>query len=316
MTKMQKISHSAKEKYLTCGKMYDLHYNQKIRSKFVSSALVWGSAIDVAINGLLEGKSVQECNMIFETAWYSAIINNEEIILSSSHIVQYYKADCNVDLLNEDDIKVLNFFTKDSKMDVKSILFIIVENLGREMEFASENDLKLFQKAAWLSLRQKGLMFIKTYSEKIIPLFNEIVKIQVPVELNDESGNAKINGFADFIATLKTAPDVRIIFDNKTASKPYKQDSVETSEQLALYNFVLSEQYNTSMAGYIVLNKNPKKLVHSRTCFKCKKDYSTTSRKIVCDNKKCNGNIYEKSELVIDFQILTAKISQEKESKN
>lgn len=48
-----KISYSAWKKYLTCPKMYDLHYNEKLRPIGRSSALVFGSAIDSALNHLL-----------------------------------------------------------------------------------------------------------------------------------------------------------------------------------------------------------------------------------------------------------------------
>jgi len=50
---MKKISHSAWIKWLTCPKMYDLHYNEKLRPKKLSSSLIFGSAIDEGLNALL-----------------------------------------------------------------------------------------------------------------------------------------------------------------------------------------------------------------------------------------------------------------------
>ena len=50
---MKKISHSAWQKYLTCPKMYDYHYNQRLRPAGTSSALLFGTAIDEALNDLL-----------------------------------------------------------------------------------------------------------------------------------------------------------------------------------------------------------------------------------------------------------------------
>lgn len=49
-----KISHSAYVKYLTCPYMYKLHYVDRLRPDEKSSNLVFGSAIDNAINELLE----------------------------------------------------------------------------------------------------------------------------------------------------------------------------------------------------------------------------------------------------------------------
>lgn len=50
---MSKISYSAYKKYMTCPKMYDYHYNDKLRPTGTSSALIFGLAIDEALNGLL-----------------------------------------------------------------------------------------------------------------------------------------------------------------------------------------------------------------------------------------------------------------------
>lgn len=58
MEKVKKISHSAWGKYLTCGKLYDLHYNHRLRPKGTSSALVFGTAIDEALNVLLLKKDL------------------------------------------------------------------------------------------------------------------------------------------------------------------------------------------------------------------------------------------------------------------
>ena len=50
---MKKISYSAWKKYMTCPKLYDLHYNSELRQVGTSSALVFGSAIDAALNAAL-----------------------------------------------------------------------------------------------------------------------------------------------------------------------------------------------------------------------------------------------------------------------
>lgn len=52
---MKKISYSAYKKYMQCPKMYDYHYNKRLRPSTTSSALVFGVAIDTALNALLTG---------------------------------------------------------------------------------------------------------------------------------------------------------------------------------------------------------------------------------------------------------------------
>lgn len=53
---MSKISYSAWKKYHTCPKLYDYHYNHRLRPQGTTSALVFGSAIDEALNELLLNK--------------------------------------------------------------------------------------------------------------------------------------------------------------------------------------------------------------------------------------------------------------------
>jgi hypothetical protein len=53
---MKKISYSAYKKYMSCPRMYQLHYEDRLRPTTTTSALVFGVAIDVALNALLTGK--------------------------------------------------------------------------------------------------------------------------------------------------------------------------------------------------------------------------------------------------------------------
>lgn len=50
---MKPISHSAYNKYHTCPQMYKLHYVDRLRPEGNSSALLFGSAIDDALNAVL-----------------------------------------------------------------------------------------------------------------------------------------------------------------------------------------------------------------------------------------------------------------------
>lgn len=53
MTVKTRISHSAWSKYLLCPRMYDLHYNKKLRPTGTSSSLLFGLAIDEGLNAIL-----------------------------------------------------------------------------------------------------------------------------------------------------------------------------------------------------------------------------------------------------------------------
>lgn len=65
MSKKNKISHSAWDKYLTCPKMYDIHYNERLRATGTSSALKFGTAMDEALNALLLRGNIEESIKVF-----------------------------------------------------------------------------------------------------------------------------------------------------------------------------------------------------------------------------------------------------------
>lgn len=54
MTKKIQLSHSAAEKFNTCGAMYKYHYIDRIRPIAFGSALGFGGAFDEALNELLK----------------------------------------------------------------------------------------------------------------------------------------------------------------------------------------------------------------------------------------------------------------------
>ena len=53
MMKKNKLSHSQVSRYGLCPKSYEFHYVRKIRTSVMSAALVYGSALDSALNQLL-----------------------------------------------------------------------------------------------------------------------------------------------------------------------------------------------------------------------------------------------------------------------
>lgn len=86
-----------------CPAKYKLHYVDKIREENTGSALVFGSAIDLGLNVLLQGKSVEEAKSAFEDAFTYQIINNKKEYLPESNKVNYFKKDLNSSLIKKDE---------------------------------------------------------------------------------------------------------------------------------------------------------------------------------------------------------------------
>ena len=99
------------------------------------------------------------------------------------------------------------------------------------------------------NLRVVGEEILKEYQRKILPEIKDVLAVQKKLELKNDDGD-KIVGYVDFIAELNDGR--KIIFDNKTSSRKYKSDRIQTEgQQLCLYEFLNPEKVDG--VGYVVM---------------------------------------------------------------
>lgn len=218
------LSFSACERYLLSPMSFFLHYYLRLRSKEISSALYFGSALDEALNVLLASPLDRSPDALlrakdkFDIAWSYAEINGERVILSRPEVIKYSKADLDESLLDEE----------------------IPPSVDR----------------SWASLRVKGHLMLEAYAEQVIPRIKEVHAVQKQISLVNEAGDA-FTGIIDLIATLDNGKT--FILDNKSSSITYAKDAVETSAQLSTYLEAMRHEYNLAGAGYIVIPKKIRK---------------------------------------------------------
>lgn len=199
-----KISHSAKTKYLDCPFSYFLHYFRKLRPLQESSALSFGSAMDLGLNFLLETRDLEGAIKVFNLAWSAIDTSN----------LKFSKADYQEELV--------------------------------------ENPTGDIKKDSHASLLAKGPILLTEYNVQVMPLIKRVIKVQIDDVMENDQGDQLVVK-TDFIAELQ---DGRIIlFDNKTSSVKYEQDSVAKSDQLGTYFEALREEYKIDACGYIVIPK-------------------------------------------------------------
>jgi hypothetical protein len=235
---MTKLSHSAKDKIMTCGALYKYHYIDRLRPNTVSSALFFGKALDEAFSALLMRKmtpmppSIPDPLETFKKHFTSVNINGEEVPVTDIRCV-YFKGDLNPELCSNPERA--EFLCNNRKI------------LEGEM-------LQEFNNLAVESLTNKATMMIEAYEKEVLPQIERVYSLQEEVNLPNEEGDV-IVGFIDFVCSFVDEPGVMYIVDNKTSSKNYKEDSVRTSEQLATYcDYKLIDK-----AAYVVINKTLKK---------------------------------------------------------
>jgi len=218
---VNRLSHSAVDRYQRCPKEYEYHYIKKYRLPITTGALLFGSAIDAALNVLLKGEDDYIEKFLWH--WQNARINNVTVDIRLGEGIEYSASDYDKDLVTDED-------------------WLYVEAVPEE---------KQEKYATWMSLKRKGILMLEAYKKDIMPMFEEVLAIQRYIKI--ENGTDSVIGYVDLVAKMKDGRVV--IFDNKTSARAYEYDSVLTSPQLTLYVRALEDEFKTRIAGYIVMKK-------------------------------------------------------------
>lgn len=220
-----RLSHSAKDRYLSCPMSYKLHYIDRKRSIRTSSALVFGNSVDLALNEMLLTRSMAGAELVFTEDWLQ------------------YKDKYHID-----------FFKSDS--DITLLTLQQAEDIDAEQDEEKKTHL-----LAWYTLFQKGRAMLDAYYRELLPRIVKVISVQEPVNLvgYDDAGNEStdsITGIIDLVAEvmLDDGTVVEAIIDNKTSSQPYPKNCVDKKEQTALYS-VAKPQYE--FAAFAVVVKKP-----------------------------------------------------------
>jgi len=296
MTK-NRLSHSACSTYQSCAKKYELHYLQKLRSTVTHAALLFGSAIDLAVSAMLEDHKRenidhlgQKYESVFINNWREGKVNNSQVSLYDNVDLVYAASDFDPKLFSDKDWmglltagqnvylgnKAFTAITSEAILDVYRSILADKESKG--WENVEENRRKFYNFCNWTCLTKKGLLMLKAYREEVLPKIKKVLAIQKEIKIENDEGDSII-GYIDFIAEWE---DGKIyVFDNKTAARDYEWDAVEKSPQLTLYVHAVENEYNTRNAGFIVMGKAIEKNT-IKNCSVCHND-GTESRAKTCD---------------------------------
>lgn len=240
------LSHSQIQKYLQCSEKWRLHYQEGLRTEWLTSSLFFGSAIDSALSRLLLTKKKNLTEIEKEEMKVSVIdtfvaklsfieLNGQDIDIKNYNKVKYFKSDLEP-----------SFFDKQQL----SRLYSIYEDI-KNKEY-NQLDINDFNLSCWDSLYRKGLILIEEYEKQIMPQILEVISIQEEVLLPDGNGN-NVVGKIDFRAIFADEPETIVTVDNKTSSSSYSNKMVQESPQLSIY----TEFTGDKKAAFICI---PKKL--------------------------------------------------------
>lgn len=291
------LSYSAITTYKSCGRKYQYSYIDRLRPIVASSALLFGSAIDKAIEACLKDASVDE-HEVFLQEWSKPKINKREVNLQESLLVRYSLSDFDQSVLEEKDFLFLSQKSPEPVGSDNIVSQFIKYTKLRKDKSISNTQYIWWNLCNWVSLYRKGILILQTHRLEVLPKIKKVLKTQEQINLNNGQGDALI-GFTDLIGVWENGETY--ILDYKTSSVQYSVNAVKESEQLTLYSHALGIKH----CGYIVFNKN---ILKERICEFCSTKVTDNRLK----NCKCKG-VLSKAKPKVAVQILLDTVDETKE---
>lgn len=260
---MTRLSNSGVDKYEQCPKKWYYHYVDGIRDRRVGSALFVGGYIGQTLEMILFSKKdeltpeEEELRGTDPYEYFDRLMSSyterdsgETFDLADSELVRYYKSDYNPEIYQDIDLELIKKYREEFNVPE----FDIMEQMDQyKKEKLSNSMYSYINFCIWLSLRRKGHMIIDAYFRDIHDNIKRVYATEKEINLDNGCGDTVI-GYIDLIVDWQTEDmdePKKILFDFKTSSSKYALNSVLTSQQLSLYDYV--EKIGT--CGYIVFIK-------------------------------------------------------------
>ena len=310
-----RTSYSQNSTYIKCSKHWYWKYVEKLDSDFEGASLHFGTAVDIAVMAMLEGK--EDYVTRFSDRWFSTKTRKGDYyaVFDSPTVIFGY-ADFDEYVINDEDRASMSGWVKelglsyDIELPVDAMKKIINKKKNKYIKITA-SELKYFNRCAWVSMRRKGEVLLELFKTDFLPKIKKVIATQKFYHLKDEVTGDTILGTLDFVAEVEGF-DKPIIIDLKTAARPYTKENIDLSEQLPLYLALSNGRFNTDLVGYVVLVKNiPKKKI--AICESCgyRKNGMHKTCNSTADEKRCGGKWNESFTLEPQLQFIVEKKTPE-----
>lgn len=329
--KKLRTSYSQHNTYIKCPEHWHKSYVERYKSPIEGASLYFGTAVDTAVETMLlkSGDPYQ----VFNDYWRRSFNFGKATQVFDNDDITYGYKDFDKDVLTSQDLTQMGIWaqqlgiTKTAPNADKALELFdkITKKKKNPYKKPTKDEMKYFNRSSWLSMKRKGEWMLKSFEEQFVPLVEDVVAVQKRADIKDPATGDSVVGYIDMILKIKGYDDP-IIFDLKTAARPYSQDQLDFSEQLTLYcamkgKYAIdkSDYVDTDLVGYVVLCKdiNKDKEAHCKTC-----GHTRTGRHRKCDNEvtdpndankttRCNGEWDEKVVLDPQVQVMVARKTQD-----
>jgi hypothetical protein len=296
------ISYSGMNLYSECAYKYRLQNIDKIKPLLQPSYFAFGSAVDLGLNAILleTGSPIEACDKEFK-----------RMIMEPT---EFFPLDYDGELIDDLTKSKLLIKCQEHGYSGEDLDGLVRALFDRGYTNLSENQKSALTLCCMASLRAKALLMFEAYRVKVLPLIKSVESVQETLKWKDFDGNEFI-AVLDALITLNDG--TRLVADNKTSARPYEQDAVRTSAQLAIY----SKQTGRKQAAFFVMEKVIRKN-RIKTCSSCgnvgKGRHQTCDATIsspyiagvATSNTRCGGEWSETIQPEVNIQILIDEVSE------
>ena len=306
------ISFSSSANFKRCPERFHLQNVLRVKTREEGASLAFGTAIDNALRVILEYKrdglimsptsylckALDLFNLDKDKGW-EAIFDNPKY--------KYSMYDYTPKVLKPEDKELITLWEKQLYTTVSNTVSAMKSKAYKSVPQADET---LWNRLCWITLKRKGEMLIKAFIEEHLPKISNIQAVQHKIDLPIDN-NVTVKGYVDLVANYEGYKDP-IIIDLKTSSRLYKFDAIKLSEQLLLYTALVGKQFNTNLAGFIVLCKQFDSEIYCSICGSKKESKHQTCAAEI-GGRRCGGEWKEVPKATI--QVMVEPIAQESQSR-
>lgn len=294
---------------MICPKLYALKREDKLIPNYASSALIFGIAMDEALNYMLDPKPrpQKDVYQVFVEHFTTFDFNGDEIYLFDTDKVKWHHLDYDPDILSKDDKFACliscrkHGFKGDDVDDLARTLTYKCKKEG--FDSISSNQKKALSALCWKSLTCKAELLLKAYVINILPQIEKVESVQS--EFHMYTGTNMIRGKIDMIANIKNHG--RVLIDHKTSTRPYTEGAARFDPQLLLY----ADRVHCDKVGFITLVKTIEKN-RTKICIKCQHNGTGRQHKtcpVLVNGIRCGGGWHEEIEPEGIVQMIIADAS-------
>lgn len=244
------LSNSQVDTYLTCQKKWYLDKVQKLRPDFKASPLYFGTNLDATIEAYLL-EETHDWRAFYKKQILQFEVNRKPKTLPEDLLdIRFGAGDCDEKLIDQDKLNDYCDSQELEHVEAKEFL-LYCKSLRKSKTAYSEDEQKIFNYCAFLTLEEKGLLLLEKLIEWIDENVAKLISAQKKIEITNDNGD-KFIGYLDFIVEMNDGRTVLI--DLKTSSNPnlyYPEDSASKSRQLGIY----SQEEGVPEVAYLIADK-------------------------------------------------------------